>query len=235
MTNGSFFKQVLNVSNPFALLVLNEIEKHRSPSDIVTIINDEDIHQGRIFNKEGQNGYDLLIFTRQEFITQQFYDNLKKFVKDGGSAIFINSDAFNSKVFYNDINKNITLIEGKYWKFNGTAAEKTNIELPFFNENKEFIGSNFLPIGINDNITFQNNPFDYVHYKENYINKPNVTIIYDYNAQIPRENPYLDSVVATYETYYGKGKIVVFSLYVEKIFSNPSFQKFFHGILQSTI
>ena len=234
INNVSFFAYILNFSNPFAISVYNELKKYASEKDIVTIINDEDIHQGRIFDSQGQNGFDALFFTGQEYITQKYYDNLKKFVKDGGFAIFLNSDVFNSEISYDDTTKNVSLVKGKNWEFNGTHAKKSNnIDLPFFNQNKDFLGSNLLLSDIYENISFSNNPFNYTHYKENFINKPNVTILYDYGAQLPENNPFQGSIVATYETYYGKGKIIFFGIYTEQIFDNPKFKEFFKQILMT--
>jgi hypothetical protein len=159
---------------------------------------------------------------------------LKKFVKDGGFAIFLNSDVFNSEISYDDTTKNVSLVKGKNWEFNGTHAKKSNnIDLPFFNQNKDFLGSNLLLSDIYENISFSNNPFNYTHYKENFINKPNVTILYDYGAQLPENNPFQGSIVATYETYYGKGKIIFFGIYTEQIFDNPKFKEFFKQILMT--
>ncbi len=155
----SFFSYILNFSNPFAISVFNELKNYTSEKDIITVINDEDLHQGRIFDSKGQNGFDTLIFTGQEYITQKYYDNLEKFVKNGGVAIFLNSDVFNSQIIYDDITKNVTLVNGKKWEFNGTYAKKNNIQLPFFNKNQEFLGSNLLLTDISENVSFSNNPF----------------------------------------------------------------------------
>jgi hypothetical protein len=229
----SFFSYILNFSNPFAISVFNELKNYTSEKDIITVINDEDLHQGRIFDSKGQNGFDTLIFTGQEFITQQYYDNLEKFVKNGGVAIFLNSDVFNSQIIYDDITKNVTLVNGKNWEFNGTYAKKNNIQLPFFNKNQEFLGSNLLLTDISENVSFSNNPFNYTHYKENFINKPNITILYDYGVTLPQNSPFQGSIIATYETYYGKGKIIFFGIYTEQIFDNPIFKKFFKQILMN--
>ena len=67
---------------------------------------------------------------------------------------------------------------------------------------------------INVPIPFDNNPFNYTHFEENYVNNPNATILLDYGAQhVYRDDKARTPVkVATYELDYGKGKVIMIGL-----------------------
>ena len=206
-----------------------ELEKIM-PSSVITIIRDEDIHNGRIFTSNGTNAFDILILTHQEYMTQTGYDNLKRFVASGGKIVFMDGNVFYVQVDYNKNNRSVTLLKGHDWEFNGAFAKKS-IGERWFNENKEWIGSNFLLSSLTDKVVYENNPFNYTHFEENFVTNPNVKLIYNYDVKIPAENPYRGAIVATYELGYGKGTVIMFGLYATKLVFNKAFMQFFDKIM----
>ena len=69
--------------------------------------------------------------------------------------------------------------------------------------------------------------------RENFVNKPDVNIIIDYNATIPVKNPYLGATVATYDFKFGKGKVIHMGLYSQHIIDNEKFIEFLDDIILS--
>jgi hypothetical protein len=203
----------------------------------VSIIDDEDIHNGYIFNSDNintagsgseisKNVYDTLILFHDEYATQSMYNNYKRFVSNGGTIIFVDANVFIAEVNYNKANNTITLVNGHGWKFNddGKSAIKTTEER-WFNENAEWVGSNFLYSDIASNITFSNNPFNYTHFEENYVNNPRAKILIDYGVVVPKNSRNSGLIVASYELSYDKGKVIMTGLYGQKLISNGSFLK----------
>jgi len=62
--------------------------------------------------KNGTNAYDVLILGHQEYVTQQEYDNLKRFVSDGGTMSTMEGNVLYGGVKYDRENKTITLLKG---------------------------------------------------------------------------------------------------------------------------
>ena len=59
-----------------------------------------------------------------EYVTQKEYDNLRQFVKNGGTIVFIDANVFYAEVRYDRDNHTITLVKGHYWEFDGKARKK---------------------------------------------------------------------------------------------------------------
>ncbi|MFL6376242.1 MAG: hypothetical protein ACJ72R_02115, partial [Nitrososphaeraceae archaeon] len=116
------------------------------------------------------------------------------------------------------------------WEFDGNSA-KRSIRERWFNENSQWLGSNFLESELTDNITITNNPFNYTHFEENFVNNPKDKILIDYGAMIPRNNPFFGSTVATYELDFGKGKVVMIGLYGQNLIHNQAFLKFLDSLV----
>ena len=151
--------------------------------------------KNRISNNSN-NIYDMLILFHDEYATQEMYDNYRRFVSNGGTILFIDANVFIAEVDYDKENQTISLTKGHDWEFvNGTFARKSVIER-WFNENKEWMGSNFLVSEITSNVTFANNPFNYTHFEENYVNNPDAKILIDYDIVLPKKNPYAGLPVA---------------------------------------
>jgi hypothetical protein len=211
------------------LPVAREVQK-LIPDSIVTIIRDEDIHNGRIFTSNGSNAFDILILFHQEYMTQTGYDNLRHFVASGGKIVFMTGNIFYAQVDYDKTKRTVTLLKGHDWEFNGTSA-KRSVGERWFNENREWVGSNFLLSEITDRIVFENNPFNYTHFEENFVSNPNAKIIYNYGVKLPNDNPYRGAIVASYELEYGKGNIVMLGLYSKNLVFNKVFMQFFDKIM----
>ena len=199
------------------------------------VLSDEDIHEGYIFKDDGTNAYDVLFMLHEEYVTKQEYMNLKRFVSNGGVIVFIDGNVFYAQVLYNPDMHTVTLLSGHDWKFNGKFAEK-NVRERWLNENKDWMGSNFLWSGINAGTVFTDNPFNYTHFEENYISNPDDHIIYDYHAVIPPELVEANSIntkpqIATYSLEYGKGKVIMLGIYGQHLLGNPAFTRFLDDLI----
>ena len=237
--NISMFSRV-DPENRQITILANRIENEVLPNQSqATVINDEDVHAGYIFGKNDEsNAYDVLILNHDEYVTQEMYDNYKKFVQNGGSMILLDGNVFYAEVEYNSFNNTITLVKGHDWQFDSSKkVARPGPHERYFDENREWVGSNFLLSDINDNITFVNNPFNYTHFEDNFVNNPNATIIIDYEARIPPSNPFSGATVATYEHAVGKGKVIVIGIYGENLIkdNNEKFFEFFDNLLLRSI
>jgi hypothetical protein len=86
------------------------------------------------------------------------------------------------------------------------------------------VGSNFLLAHIDDNITFRNNPFNYTHFEENFVNNDKAKILIDYGVILPHGNHFPGSKVATYELDHNPGgKIIMIGLFGQKLIHNTEF------------
>ena len=101
------------------------------PISNITVLSDEDAHNGDLFKKEGgnrtnsnnnHNAYDVVILGHQEDVTQKEYDNLKKFVTNGGTLFLMDGNTFYAEVKYDNKTKTVTLAKGHSWEFNGKSA-----------------------------------------------------------------------------------------------------------------
>ena len=201
----------------------------------VPVLSDEDLHEGYIFKDDGTNAYDVLFMLHEEYVTKQEYMNLKRFVSNGGVIVFIDANVFYAQVLYNPDMHTVTLLSGHDWSFNGKFAEK-NVGERWLNENKDWMGSNFLWSDINADTVFDDNPFNYSHFEENYISNPDDHIIYDYHAVIPPELVEANSIktkpqIATYSLEYGKGKVIMLGIYGQHLLTNPAFARFLGDLI----
>jgi hypothetical protein len=237
--NMSMFSRI-DPDNRQIVILADRLENELLPNQSqVTVINDEDVHNGYIFGEINEsNAYDVLVLNHDEYVTQEMYDNYKKFVQNGGSMIFLDGNVFYAEVQYDPINNTITLVEGHDWEFDSSKkVARPGLHERYFDENREWVGSNFLLSDINDNITFANNPFNYTHFEDNFVNNPNVSIIIDYEARIPATNPFSGATVATYELPVGKGKVIMMGIYGQNLIkdNNQKFLEFFDDLLLTSI
>jgi glucose/arabinose dehydrogenase len=232
-----------------------EHAKKAVPNAIVTAMRDEDVHDGHIFYDDNKtNAYDTLLLFHNEYVTQQEYDNLKQFVNNGGTIVFIDANALYAEVRYDRANHTITLAKGHDWEFDGKNARRS-ISERWHNETKQWVGSNFLVSDINNNMTFANNPFNYTHFEEQFVNNPKAKILIDYGIKFPidyvksysekedlppsirPEKIRLEDVhVGTYTLDYGKGKVIMLGLTGRLLANNQKFMNFFDNtILPNTL
>ena len=216
-------------------LNFTEHVKEFVPNATVSIIRDEDVHHGYIFRPDGSNAYDTLFLLHDEYVSDEGYNNFKRFVSNGGTIVFLDGNVFYAQVRYDPKMCTVTLVKGHDWIFDGKAVIKADHEA-YFDDKKEWVGSNFLYGDLAVPVRFSDNPFNYTRFEENYVSNPNVTILLDYGAQIPQElledNPQaVGSKIATYELSYGKGKVILMGIYAQNLNGNEKFLKFFDHII----
>jgi hypothetical protein len=199
------------------------------PNSHLTYLADQDIHNGFIFAQDNSNFYDILILGHSEYVTQQEYNNFKKFVENGGTIILFDANVFYTEVEYDSINNKISLVKGHSWSFDGEKAWR-DIKERWADENTEWIGSNYC--GNFCQVTFNNNPFSYTHHEEQYITNPNAKILIDYQAQSQSQYNFF---IAAYELKYGLGKVVSFGIFGDDVFEDKNLLSFYEDILLSNI
>ena len=218
--------------------VISKLTKHLNntlSNATFTNIKDTDVQNGRIFSpfNEQVNAYDILILFHEEYVTQKMYDYFQRFVNNGGVIIFMDGNLFIGEVKYDNKTNSITLIKGHDWEFNGNYAIKTDPER-WFNETKDWIGSNFGNRPISANIIFENIPFNYSHFGDNYITNPNSKVLFDYKAHFPGDETYRNSTIAAYELYSNKnnkGKVISLGIFAENVIDNEKILNFFDRVI----
>jgi hypothetical protein len=265
-TNNTVSEAALRVSSEAAIDYLVDHIKWLMPKSNITVLSDDDAHNGYIFKKEGgnstnsnnnHNAYDVLILGHQEYVTQNEYDNLKKFVTNGGILFLMDGNTFYAEVKYDNKTKTVTLAKGHSWEFNGKSAWES-IGERWAKETSEWVGSNYLCYSCD--IIFNNSPFGYQHREEQYMTNPKDKILLDYNASViarhntvgiedsnnstmayhsnvtnvPPQNKNNDTTkikIATYELDYGRGKVISLGIYADDIIKNYRFNKFLDSLL----
>ena len=200
------------------------------PKHNISILTDADADNGSsLFFVNGTNKYDILILGHQEYVTQQEYDNLKRFVANGGTMILMDGNVFYAEVKYDRNTRTITLVKGHGWAFNGKSAWRSVGER-WAQETSLWIGSNYLCYSCN--VTFENNPFEYKHHEEQYMTNTNDKILMNYNASLINYPIHsLKPVISTYELSYQKGKVIVLGIYSDDIIANNKFSRYFDSLL----
>jgi len=237
--NGSELRDVSYDDFPhpqkFWLPFIDNVKKV-APNATVTVMRDEDVNDGHIFYPDNKtNAYAILVLFHDEYVTQQEYDNLKQFVKNGGTVIFIDGNVVYTEIRYDRDNHAITLVKGHSWEFNGKAARRSVTER-WYNDTKDWVGGNYLLKTIESNVTYSNNPFNYSHFEEQFVNNPKAKIIVDYGVKFKRgdyvRQPLLKQTrVATYSLDYGKGKVIMLGLSGRLLAENKEFMKFFDNTI----
>jgi hypothetical protein len=226
------------IRNVFALFSLIKSIKGLSNKTQVYSLSDLDVDKGTIFFNLDENNpinlYDILVLGHQEYVTQKEYDNLKRFVFNGGKMILLYGNIFYAEVRHNDNNNTISLVKGHGWAYNGKTAWR-NIDERWKNETSQWVGSNYLCYLCIK--SFENDPFGYLPHEEQYITNPNDKIIFNFNPVESSIAPSLKSKVsiAVYSLDYGKGKVISFGIYSDDVVQNANFVKFFDHIIMNTL
>ena len=216
-------EESFNHNKAFGLHHLRDYTSFLLPNAELTYLADQDIHHGFIFAPDNSNLYDILILGHLEYVTQQEYNNFKKFVENGGTIILFDANTFYTEVDYDPTNNKITLVKGHTWSFDGEKAWR-DIRERWANETTQWAGSNF--ICSQCVITFNNNPFSYTHHEENYLTNPNVKILIDYEAQSK-----FNYKIAAHELSYGLGKVIGLGIFGSDVVDNNNFLKFYEDII----
>jgi hypothetical protein len=224
----------------FSMLKLVKDIKYVSPDSDITIYDDAAADNGFMFTKNGSNAFDLIILGHQEYVTQKEYDNLKRFVADGGTMLILDGNVFYAEVKYDPVKDVVSLVKGHYWAFNGRTAWKSVAER-WKDETSQWVGSNYLCYQCVK--SFQNDPFGYKPHEEQYLDNPHDIVLFNYNASIPRTYfPILSTstspgqvstrpIIATYELNYKKGRVITLGIYSDDIVSNNNFDSYFEKLL----
>jgi hypothetical protein len=231
-----------------AIVYLLKNIKWLTSQPYITLLTDTDVDNGIIFEKNNGgssgitrtnsrgsssssneiNAYDVIILGHQEYVTQKEYDNLRQFVRSGGTMIILDGNVFYAEVRYDKNTQTITLVKGHGWAFNGKSAWRSVSER-WAKETSEWVGSNYLCYSCD--ITFTNDPFEYRHHEEQYITNPHDIILMNYNASLSNYPIQMRPVIATYELNYEKGKVISLGIYSDDIISNGRFDRFFDSLL----
>lgn len=198
------------------------------PNAELSYLTDQAIHDGLIFAQDNSNFYNILVLGHLEYVTQQEYNNFKRFVDNGGTLILFDANTFYTEVEYDPITNKISLVKGHSWSFDGERAMR-DIKERWADENTEWVGSNFA-CGSSCEITFNNNPFSYTHHEEQYITNPTAKILIDYQAQSK-----YNFLIAAYELKYGFGKVVSFGIFGDDIFEENNLLSFYEDTILSSI
>ena len=263
--NNTVSEAALRVPSEAAIDYLVDHINWLMPKSNITVLSDEDAHNGYIFKKEGgnstnsndHNAYDVVILGHQEYVTQKEYDNLKKFVTNGGTLFLMDGNTLYAEVKYDDKTKTVSLAKGHSWEFNGKSAWGS-IGKRWAKETSEWVGSNYLCYSCD--IIFTNSPFGYQHREEQYMTNPKDKVLLDYNASVigPHSTDDVDNTnnsrmsyhsnvtntpprnnnnnttkmkIATYELDYGRGKVISLGIYADDIIKNYRFNKFLDSLL----
>jgi hypothetical protein len=214
------------------------------PNSHIAILTDADVDNGSLFNNinNNKNGgnynnniYDIAILGHQEYVTQHEYNNLKKFVTNGGTMILLDGNVFFAEVKYDAHNKTESLVKGHWWAFNGKTAWRS-IGERWANETSQWVGSNYLCYRCIS--AFGNDPFEYRPHEEQYISNHNDSILLNYDAVITSKTIKIDNkqpTIATYELNYQKGKVVALGIFSDDVIDNATFDKFFDNLLNSEL
>jgi hypothetical protein len=212
-----------------------------NPNSHITILTDADVDNGSLFNNSNHNNnnnnnnnnniYDVAILGHQEYVTQQEYDNLKKFVTNGGTMVLLDGNVFYAEVKYNPHTKTESLAKGHWWAFNGKSAWRS-IGERWAQETSQWVGSNYLCYRCIS--AFGNDPFEYRPHEEQYISNHNDSILLNYNAEMGKTK--IDNkqpTIATYELNYQKGKVIALGIFSDDVIDNGTFNKFFDNLIHS--
>jgi hypothetical protein len=202
--------------------------KWLSPNSNIDLLTDRDVDNGSlIFTDNGTNRYDIIMLGHQEYVTQNEYDNLKRFVATGGILFLLDGNVFYAEVSYNKNTNTISLVKGHEWASNGKTAWPS-VQERWAHKTSKWIGSNYLCCS-GDKIIFNNNPFGIKQIEEQHVTNPRAKILLDYNATEKTSNP-RNFVIATYELDYKKGKVIVLGLFTDYFEGNDRFWRFIDSL-----
>ena len=213
----------------------------------ISNITDKEVNDGLIFSHRSNvsgsnndtNAYDILFLFHQEYATQAMYDNLKRFVENGGTIVFNDGNILTTEVRYDRSNDTVTLLRGHNWQYNGKTAWHTVEPERWVNETWKWVGSSFLdvPAPPKVNATFSNDHFGYRHIEEQYVTNPKDkmildfgTLVYQNSSSMEKYAKYANARVAFYELDSGinsNGRVIMLSIFGHKLVQNTDFLSFY--------
>ena len=196
----------------------------------VTNLTDVDVHEGKIFQANDSNAYDVLFLFHNEYVTASEYNNLRQFVSNGGIIVFTDANELFAEVSYNKTNDSITLVKGHYWKFVDDIGASPSVSERWLNESKEWHGSNFFDVPSNYTVHFRNNPFNYTHSEEQYVTNPRAKILINYDTSYSSDK-YPNATIATYYMDYKKGRIINLGIWGHTLVYNKAFLNYFDNTI----
>ncbi len=199
------------------------------PGAQVDDLRDEDVHEGKIFDANKGNIYDIIILFHQEYVTAEEYQNFETFVSNGGTIIFADSNIFTVEVKYSRETDSVTLVKGHNWQFDGKVAQPGPAER-WTDETSKWVGSNFLTDPTYVPITFKNMPFNYKHVEEQYISNPDDILLLDYGVRYPTHHSF-NPVIGAHELIYGAGKIESLGIFASQDPDDPNLENFFENVI----
>jgi hypothetical protein len=218
-----------SVNNVFAMLELIKVMEWIDHKTKVDILSDSEVDKGKIFDsKNNSNLFDVIILGHQEYVTQSEYDNLKKFVSNGGTMIILDGNVFYAEVRYFDNNNTISLVKGHGWAYNGKSAWKS-IDERWKDETRDWVGSNYFCYKCVKK--FKDNPFKYKAHEEQYISNPKDMVLLNYNPVELQNTSDKNTTIATYELKYGRGTVISMGIYSDDIIHNGKFDRFFDNLI----
>jgi hypothetical protein len=218
-----------SVNNVFAMLELIKVMKWIDHKTKVDILSDSEVDKGKIFDsKNNSNLFNVIILGHQEYVTQSEYDNLKKFVSNGGTMIILDGNVFYAEVRYFDNNNTISLVKGHGWAYNGKSAWKS-IDERWKDETRDWVGSNYFCYKCVKK--FKDNPFKYKAHEEQYISNPKDMVLLNYNPVELQNTADKNTTIATYELKYGRGTVISMGIYSDDIIHNGKFDRFFDNLI----
>jgi hypothetical protein len=199
------------------------------PKSSIDVLGDEDVHNGSsIFSPNGENLYDVIMLQHQEYVSQQEYNNLKKFVSNGGILFLLTGNVFYGEVQYDEKNNTIKFVKGHNFAFNGQSAWRS-VKERWMDETSEWTGGNYKCCFAWE-FVFHNDPFGITHNEEHHVTNPKAKILLDYNATADKSDE--EFIIATYALEYKKGTVLTLGIWtVNKLFENERFLRFFDSLL----
>lgn len=216
--------------------ILQRVEEFLPPQAAITVISDVHVHDGLIFMPDGSNSFRALFLLHNEYVTQQEYDNFRRFVENGGTLVFVDSNAFYAEVSYDRENCTVTLVKGHDWEYDSAAGTVVrSVSERYEAENREWVGTNYMVNALWDPVYFTNAPFNLTHFEENYVSNPNATILHDFGMKIGEgyesEDWHRNQKVVTYEMRYMDGKIIGLGIYGQNYSNDARFLDFFERVV----
>ncbi len=213
-------------------------------------IDDVAVDRGALFSGKARQ-LDVLVMGHEEYVTRAEYNQLKHFVAAGGRLIAMSGNTFWAEVKYDRGTGIETFVAGHGFKFDGTSATRSTFA-PFDAESAGWFGSTFAKrVAVLTGALMEKDSrfasavtsiaggaiaftsYAYHHAEANYLrNFTGTTIIArfyvgSYLADGSRHFVMPSQPVDAYAHKYGKGEVVCFCIFGERMISHDRTTQFF--------